>query len=86
MKNVIRTAFAVFALSVAGYASAAQEVDRSEALSLMKVGVVSTGNAYTLDQLNRSLAMKASDAGATGYRITSVRGNNLLSATATLYR
>jgi hypothetical protein len=59
---------------------------RSEAASLQKIGVVSSGGFTTLDDLVASLDMKAADAGATHYRITSATGMNKLSGTAVLYR
>ncbi|STL59327.1 protein [Escherichia coli] len=51
-----------------------------------KIGVVSSGGFTTLDDLVASLDMKAADAGATHYRITSATGMNKLSGTAVLYR
>ncbi|MDD9247077.1 DUF1471 domain-containing protein [Enterobacter soli] len=81
MKNIIKTTLAIIALS-----ASPQMVSRSEAASLQKIGVVSSGGFTTLDDLVASLDMKAADAGATHYRITSATGMNKLSGTAVLYR
>lgn len=88
MKNIIKTAAAIIALSVTAlsYAASPQMVSRSEAASLQKIGVVSSGGFTSLDDLDASLAMKAADAGASHYRIVSASGNNRLSGTAVLYR
>ena len=89
MKNIIKTTLAIIALSASAlsYAAASpQMVSRSEAASLQKIGVVSSGGFTTLDDLVASLDMKAADAGATHYRITSATGMNKLSGTAVLYR
>lgn len=48
--------------------------------------MVSVSGVTSLDELNMALAMKASEAGATYYSVSSVRGNNKLSGSATLYR
>jgi predicted solute-binding protein len=87
MKNIIKTTLAIIALSASAlsYAASPQMVSRSEAASLQKIGVVSSGG-FTTDDLVASLDMKAADAGATHYRITSATGMNKLSGTAVLYR
>lgn len=77
---------ATLATSSLAYAGSAQEVNRSEAASLNKVGVVSSGGFTSLDELNASLAMKANDAGASYYRISGASGNDKISGTAVLYR
>ncbi|MGR7489074.1 YdgH/BhsA/McbA-like domain containing protein [Klebsiella aerogenes] len=88
MKNIIKTTAAIIALSATtlSYAASPQMVSRSEAASLQKIGVVSSGGFTSLDDLDASLAMKAADAGASHYRIVSASGNNKLSGTAVLYR
>ncbi|EFH4698595.1 DUF1471 domain-containing protein [Escherichia coli] len=88
MKNIIKTTAAIIALSATtlSYAASPQMVSRSEATSLQKIGVVSSGGFTSLDDLDASLAMKAADAGASHYRIVSASGNNKLSGTAVLYR
>ncbi|MEL4014033.1 YdgH/BhsA/McbA-like domain containing protein [Dryocola clanedunensis] len=84
--NIIRTALAAMILATAGFANAAEEVNTAEANALMKIGVVLSGPAYSISELNNQLRMQAEEAGASSYRITSVGGNNLLHGTATLYR
>ncbi|MGR7122783.1 YdgH/BhsA/McbA-like domain containing protein [Klebsiella aerogenes] len=88
MKNIIKTTAAIIALSATtlSYAASPQMVSRSEAASLQKIGVVSSGGFTSLDDLDASLAMKAADAGASHYRIVSASGNNKLSGMAVLYR
>lgn len=88
MKNIIKTTAAIIALSATtlSYAASPQMVSRSEAASLQKIGVVSSGGFTSLDDLDASLAMKAADAGASHYRTVSASGNNKLSGTAVLYR
>jgi hypothetical protein len=65
MKNIIKTTLAIIALSASAlsYAASPQMVSRSEAASLQKIGVVSSGGFTTLDDLVASLDMKAADAG-----------------------
>jgi hypothetical protein len=67
MKNIIKTTLAIIALSASAlsYAASPQMVSRSEAASLQKIGVVSSGGFTTLDDLVASLDMKAADAGYT---------------------
>lgn len=88
MKNITLALFAAatFATSTLAYADSAMEISRVDASMLQKVGVVSAGGFTNLDELNTSLSMKASEAGATHYRIVSASGNNKLSGTAVLYR
>ena len=88
MKTVTRIIAAAVALtsSALAFAGTPQMVTRSEAVSLQKIGVVSSGGAANLDELDASLAMKAAEAGASHYRITSASGMNRLSGTAVLYR
>ncbi|HHL0037076.1 TPA: DUF1471 domain-containing protein [Enterobacter mori] len=88
MKNIIKTTVAIIALSASAlsYAASPQVVSRSEAASLEKIGVVSSGGFNSLDELSASLAMKAADAGATHYRVIGASGNNKLSGSAILYR
>ncbi|MCS2164029.1 YdgH/BhsA/McbA-like domain containing protein [Scandinavium manionii] len=88
MKNTIKVLIAAVALSTTAlaYAASPQMVSRSEAVSLQKIGVVSSGGFTSLDDLDASLAMKAADAGASHYRIIGASGNNKLGGTAVLYR
>ncbi|WP_369789381.1 YdgH/BhsA/McbA-like domain containing protein [Rouxiella sp. WC2420] len=79
--------FAVAAtLSLASFATfAAQEVSQP-ADGAQKIGVVTASGATTLDSLETDLANQAKQAGASSYRITSVTGNNLMNASAVLYK
>ncbi|TNV12504.1 DUF1471 domain-containing protein [Buttiauxella sp. B2] len=88
MKNIIKTTIAIIALSATAlsYAASPQMVSSSEAVSLQKIGVVSSGGFTSLDKLDASLAMKAADAGATHYRIIGASGNNKLGGSAIIYR
>ncbi|HEN4999093.1 TPA: DUF1471 domain-containing protein [Klebsiella aerogenes] len=88
MKTITRIIIAAAALtsSVLAFAGTPKMVTRSEAVSLQKIGVVSSGGFTSLDELDASLAMKAAEAGASHYRITSASGMNRLSGTAVLYR
>ncbi|SUW63722.1 Multiple stress resistance protein BhsA precursor [Buttiauxella agrestis] len=84
--NIIRTSLSALILATAGFANAAEEVNTTQAKELMKIGAVSSGSAYTMNDVDDQIRMKADAAGASSYRITSVGGNNLLHGTATLYR
>ncbi|EIC85627.1 YdgH/BhsA/McbA-like domain containing protein [Serratia sp. M24T3] len=79
--------FAVAAtLSLASFATfAAQEVSQPTD-GAQKIGVVTASGATTLDSLETDLANQAKQAGASSYRITSVTGNNLMNASAVLYK
>lgn len=79
--------FAVAAtLSLASFATfAAQEVSQPAA-GAQKIGVVTASGATTLDSLDSDLANQAKEAGASSYRITSVTGNNLMNASAVMYK
>ncbi|WP_329503115.1 YdgH/BhsA/McbA-like domain containing protein [Klebsiella aerogenes] len=88
MKTTIRIIIATAALTspALAFAGTPQMVTSSEAISLQKIGTVSAGGAATLDELDTSLAMKASEAGASHYRILNASGNNKLYGVAVLYR
>ncbi len=79
--------FAVAAtLTLASFTTfAAQEVSQPAA-GAQKMGVVTASGATTLDSLESDLANQAKEAGASSYRITSVTGNNLMNASAVLYK
>ncbi|WP_075180801.1 YdgH/BhsA/McbA-like domain containing protein [Pantoea sp. 1.19] len=76
---------AAIAISTAFAATAADEINRQDAGDRNKIGVVSATGATTLNDLQTELAQKAKAAGASAYSISSVRGDNLLSGSATLY-
>ena len=77
MKNIIaRTviAFALFGTTFA-YAGQIHEINRTQAATLMAFTSVSVSDAYTADQVERELAQKAENAGASSYRIITISGN-----------
>lgn len=80
--------FAVAAtLSLASFASfAAQNVSEQPADHAQKIGVITANGHTNLDSLESSLANQAKLAGASSYRITSVTGNNRMSASAVIYK
>lgn len=65
-------------------ASAAQQINHTN--GEVKMGVVSAGNAYTLEELSEELSRKADDKGAGSYKILSVTGNNRLHGVAVIYK
>ena len=65
-------------------AVAAQAINSTDGKE--KMGVVSVGGAYTLDDLSDALARKADEKGASGYKILSTTGNNKLHGVAEIYR
>ncbi|WAT00698.1 multiple stress resistance protein BhsA [Rouxiella chamberiensis] len=76
--------FAVAAtLSLASFASLAASPIEDGA---QKIGVVTAHGATNLDALESDVAAQAKQAGASSYRITSVTGNNRMSASAVLYK
>lgn len=89
MKKVLTTVLATMTLTLATFAHAdnVQEISKMKGAMMEKIGMVSVSGVTSLDELNMALAMKASEAGgATYYSVSSVRGNNKLSGSATLYR
>ncbi|NDJ55896.1 DUF1471 domain-containing protein [Enterobacteriaceae bacterium 4M9] len=65
-------------------AFAAQLVNNTDGKE--KIGVVSMGGAYTLDDLSDALSRKADKQGASAYKIISAAGNNKLYGVAEIYR
>ncbi|MBN5380640.1 DUF1471 domain-containing protein [Serratia marcescens] len=86
MNRIIRTTVAALALTLAGYASAADEINRQDAAGLMSSGHISAGNLSTPDEVTAALKAKAEQAGASSFRITSIGGNNKFYGTAVIYR
>ncbi|WP_369788695.1 YdgH/BhsA/McbA-like domain containing protein [Rouxiella sp. WC2420] len=86
MKNLTK-AFAVIALTTASFATfAATEVNMAPAGS-QSAGVVSASvNGGDLSSLQGKLAAKASQEGASSYRIISAGGENHLYGTAEIYK
>ena len=83
MKAQIITALVMGFISV-NAAFAAQEINHADGKE--KIGVVSTSNAYTLDELSNSLSRKADEQGATSFKILSTTGNNKLHGVAEIYK
>ncbi|AXV13520.1 DUF1471 domain-containing protein [Escherichia coli] len=86
MNYVIRTTTVVFSLMLAGYATAANELNRHDVFGLMQSGYISVGNLSTPEEIATALKDKAEQAGASHFRITSLGGNNKLYGTAIIYR
>ncbi|MCY2457595.1 DUF1471 domain-containing protein [Klebsiella pneumoniae] len=83
MKTLLTTALVMGFISV-NAASAAQEINRADEKE--KIGVVSSSNAYTLDDLSNALSRKADEQGATSFKILSTTGNNRLHGVAEIYK
>ncbi|NUU64779.1 DUF1471 domain-containing protein [Enterobacteriaceae bacterium BIT-l23] len=83
MKSLIITTFFMGLISV-NVAYAAQEINHADGKE--KIGVVSAGNAYTLDDLSNKLSHKADEKGASSFKILSATGNNLLHGVAEIYK
>lgn len=83
MKAQIITTLVMGFISV-NAAFAAQEINHADGKE--KIGVVSTSNAYTLDELSNALSRKADEQGATSFKILSTTGNNKLHGVAEIYK
>lgn len=83
MKVTIITALFMGVLTL-NSAAAVQPVHNTHGKE--KIGVVSVGGAYTLDDLTAALARKADGKGASAYKILSTTGNNKLHGVAEIYR
>ncbi|MCM7822884.1 DUF1471 domain-containing protein [Enterobacter hormaechei] len=83
MKAILITTLVMGFISM-NTASAAQEISHADGKE--KIGVVSTSNAYTLDDLSNALSRKADEQGATSFKILSTTGNNRLHGVAEIYK
>ncbi|HCS5125472.1 TPA: DUF1471 domain-containing protein [Escherichia coli] len=83
MKALLITTLVMGFISV-NAASAAQEINHADGKE--KICVVSTSNAYTLDDLSNALSRKADEQGATSFKILSTTGNNRLHGVAEIYK
>ena len=83
MKALVITTLIMGFIS-ANVAAAAQEINHPEGKE--KIGVVSAGNAYTVDELSNALSRKAERQGATSFKILSTTGNNWLHGVAEIYK
>lgn len=86
MNRIIRTTIAALAFTLAGYASAADEINRQDAADLIPSGHISVGNLSTPDEVTDALKARAEQAGASYFRITSLDGKNKFYGTAVIYR
>ncbi|MBK5142321.1 DUF1471 domain-containing protein [Budviciaceae bacterium BWR-B9] len=80
--KLVLAALMAGAFSVSAFA--ANQVNSGNGLN--KVGSVSVSGASTLDQLERQLAQKADEAGATSYKIISAGGDDKLNGVAIIYK
>lgn len=83
MKSLLITSL-VMGFIVVNSASAAQEINHADGKE--EIGVVSTSNAYMLDDLSNALSRKADEQGATSFKILSTTGNNRLHGVAEIYK
>ncbi|EIY5371541.1 MULTISPECIES: DUF1471 domain-containing protein [Klebsiella] len=74
----------VSTLASLNIASAAQQI--TDTTGKEKIGVVSAGNALSLDELTGELSLKADARGATSFKILSASGNNKMHGVAEIYR
>lgn len=86
MNRTIRITVAALALTLTGYATAADEINRQDAASLMPSGHISAGNLSTPDEVVSALKAKAEQVDASYFRITSLGGKNKFYGTAVIYR
>ncbi|RTG47063.1 multiple stress resistance protein BhsA [Serratia marcescens] len=85
MKNLKMT-IAAIALASVSFGSFAAELVNAQPADLQKAGVVTVSGASDLSSLENKLAAKADAAGAKAFTITSTSGNNLMHATAVIYK
>ncbi|KQN47685.1 DUF1471 domain-containing protein [Rouxiella silvae] len=86
MKNLTK-AFAVIALTTASFATFAATEVSSAPTGEQSIGVVSAStNGNDLTSLQGKLAAKATQEGATSYRIISAGGEDHLYGTAEIYK
>lgn len=85
MKTIAMT-FAAIALATASFTTfAASEVQTAPA-GQQSIGVVGASTTGSLSDLQSELNTKASQAGASSYRIIGASGNNQLYGTAEIYK
>lgn len=86
MNRIIHIILAVLAFSQAGYADAADEINRQDTAGLTPSGHISVGNLSTADEVTDALKTKMVKAAASYFRITSPDGKNRFYGTAVIYR
>lgn len=85
MKRITTLAVSTVLSSLSFASFAAVEV-QSAPVGQQKIGTISADAGTNLGSLEDKLAQKASEMGATSFRITSVNGPNALHGTAVLYK
>lgn len=85
--KTIKTFAAAIALATISFTTfAAEHVSAQDAAQFEKAGVIVASGATDLSSLKSQLAAKADAAGAKAFTITSTSGNNLMHATAVIYK
>ncbi len=84
--KALSTTLAALTLATLSFGSFAATQVSDQPSNSQEIGVISAGQASNLSALEKKLDAKASEAGATSYRITSTTGQNKLHGTAVLYR
>ncbi|WP_159565170.1 multiple stress resistance protein BhsA [Budvicia diplopodorum] len=86
MKNlhIVATSIVLATLSFGSFA--AEQITRSQAENLDKMGTVSVDSAHSLSSLERKLAAKADAQGAGHYYIVSASDNDVMHGTAIIYK
>lgn len=83
--NMIKLALpALLGLLLINSATAAELTDSGS--GEQKIGVVSASGAYSLDDLTEQLSQKASEEGASSFKIISTSGQNKLHGVAEIYK
>ena len=85
MKNITMT-LAAIALATASFTTLAATEVQSAPAGQQAIGVVSATSGNSLSSLQDKLNAKASEAGASSYRIIGASGDNHLYGTAELYK
>ncbi len=85
MKNVKMT-LAALALATVSFSSMAATLVDSAPANQQKIGVISATSGSDLSSLQHKLNAKASEMGASSYRIIGASGDNYLYGTAELYK
>jgi len=84
--KTIKMTLAAIALTTVSFAGFAADQVSNTPEQQQQIGVVSASGASNLSSLEARLAVKAEQAGAKSFRITSASGNNKLPGTAVIYQ
>ncbi|CAM3830537.1 DUF1471 domain-containing protein [Rahnella bruchi] len=85
MKNIAMT-FAAIALATASFTTLAATEVQSAPAGQQSIGVVGASTTGSISGLQSELNAKATQAGASSYRIIGASGNNQLYGTAEMYK